>query len=64
MFEKLFGKNDAENTEIKEPVAPVETIKASPIEIDPRTGVVMTKKEVADERKANLGDSTRSFDLK
>lgn len=53
MFEKLFGKNDAENTEIKEPTnkQPVETQRT--LGIDPQTGTVMTKEEVKDhiERK-------------
>jgi len=42
MFEGLFNRNEA--PKVEEPGAPAEKIKASPVEVDPQTGVVMTKK--------------------
>ncbi len=62
MFEKLFGKNDAENPEIKEPETPVETKRM--VGIDPQTGVVMTEKEVKEEIKNRQENPDHFRDLR
>jgi len=60
-FENPFADK---KEEIKEPENQVETRRATGIEIDEQTGVVVTKKEAEKERKEKFGDPTRFRDLR
>ncbi|MFA5098896.1 MAG: hypothetical protein WC461_01605 [Candidatus Paceibacterota bacterium] len=59
MFKEIFSKG--EKPEAGQQAAPAEEKRDFQIGPD---GVVMTKKEAIDERKANLEDPTRRYDLK
>ncbi|MFH1346795.1 MAG: hypothetical protein ABIH10_00915 [Spirochaetota bacterium] len=62
MFEKIFNHGE-QPKEIKEPEEQAETQSAVG-EIDPRTGVVLTKKEATEKREKNIEDPTRYRDLR
>lgn len=61
MFEKIFNHDGEQLEKIEEPKNQAEIKKSA---LTDGSGVVMTEKEIVDERKANLEDPTRYRDLR